>query len=134
MPRKDNFRNSSAFYLFELAAAVPTVITHRMAMMLTSGLNPTVAENREFSRMWSEKASAFSESNTGMWWQGLRYQQALLLNLTKFWLSANSSPQTLTSNMLRSHALAQEEVLKQGLRPLRKSAMANAKRLNKLKN
>jgi hypothetical protein len=122
----------------ELLVAAPQVVAHRLGRMALSGPRPSVNDRREFHRMGAEKVAAFGEA-----WQ------AMTLQMLK-------SNQQLAAAMMRSgwpHAAARRggpklppllhalgawqgvalDVLSQGIRPVHRRAVSNAKRLKRLK-
>ncbi len=119
----------------ELALAVPQVVAHRVARMATSGANPTARDRREFQRMSAEKVAAFGESWNAMAWRMLRANQALTLSLMRSWWSPwfGGRPSSLASSTQQVQSAA-ISVLNAGIAPLRRRAVANAKRLGKARS
>jgi len=117
----------------ELAFAVPPVMAHRIARMALAGAAPGMApsarDQREFKLMSAEKTAAFQQSWMAMGLQVWRAQQAFAV----FWWRACLSPwgppsaQAIGTH-LQSAALG---VLGQGLAPVHRTAVANAKRLSR---
>lgn len=98
----------------ELAVAVPQVVAHRLARMATAGPWPGARDRREFSRMGSEKVAAFHESWSAMWLNAWRAQmQFAMAMLQGWWWPAR--------------------IVDQGLKPVHRRAVANARRLAALK-
>lgn len=119
-----------ARHLGEIAVAAPQVIAHRVARMAAAGAQPSARDRREFSRMGSEKAEAFAASWIAMGTQAMLAQQAF----ASAWLRAASAPwQAAFAPSAMQAALhgAALEVLGAGLVPIRKTAVANAKRLGR---
>jgi hypothetical protein len=113
----------------ELAFAVPPVMAHRIARMALAGASPSERDRREFTRMSAEKTAAFQQSWMAMAMQAWRAQQAFAV----FWWRASLSPWGPPSaqaigTQLHSAALG---VLGQGLAPVHRTAVANAKRLSR---
>ena len=48
----------------EIACTAPLVIWYRTARMLTGGWPPSARDRREYTRMWQEKAEAFTRAAT----------------------------------------------------------------------
>ncbi len=46
----------------EIAVTAPWVIGYRTVMLLSDGFPPSPAGRREYARMWSEKAGAFTQA------------------------------------------------------------------------
>jgi hypothetical protein len=55
-----------AMNLWEMSIAAPQVIALRSARMLDAGPFPSARDQREFARMFQEKAEAYAESMTAM--------------------------------------------------------------------
>lgn len=108
----------------ELAMAVPQVVAHRVWRMATAGPQLSARDRREFTRMGSEKTAAFFESWWAMGWHLVRLQQQAWLSL----FGIGVSP--WVGHGAKRAATA---VLGTGLAPVRRRAVANSKRLNKLK-
>lgn len=113
----------------ELAFAVPPVMAHRIARMALAGATPSPRDQREFTLMSAEKTAAFQQSWLAMGLQLWRAQQQFAV----FWWRACLSPwgppsaQAIGTH-LQSAALG---VLGQGLAPVHRTAVANAKRLSR---
>jgi hypothetical protein len=132
MPRR---RRSAvtAFDAASFALAVPQVVAHRLGRMAAAGAQPSAADRKEFARMVSEKGAAFHESWAEMALAATRAQQALAWS----WLGAmapGASP--MAGNRALAHAAgawqsAAMGVLASGFHPVRRRAVANAKRLSR---
>lgn len=105
----------------ELALAVPQVVGHRLTRLALAGAAPSARDRREFQRMGAEKAAAFGESWLAMWMQAAQAQQRLALAM----VTGMALPSTAA---LTRAGLG---VLGQGLAPVHRRAMANAKRLQR---
>jgi hypothetical protein len=120
----------------ELAWAVPQVVAHRLARLAVAGARPTPRDRKEFARMFAEKHAAFGESWQAMAWQALRSQQSFAAALARA-ATMPPSPRRKTA----AHALALQlqlqqaalAVLGKGLAPVHRRAVANAKRLGRIK-
>jgi hypothetical protein len=96
-----------------LSMAVPQVIAHRVGRMATAGSNPSARDRKEFKQMGAEKTAAM-------------------------WRTAATAPWTLgrpgsllpTGNTLSRHAL---QIMSQGVEPVHRRAVGNAKRLGRIK-
>ena len=99
-----------------------------MSMWL-SGANPSARDRREFQRMGAEKIAVFGESWNAMAWQMLRANQALTLSLLRVWWNPWFGPALARSTQQVQSAVL--GILSQGLVPVRRHAVANAKRLGK---
>lgn len=97
--------------------AVPQVIAHRMAGM----------DRKEFHRMGSEKVAAFNEAWTAMAFEAVRANQQLALSfMQSFWF-----PWARRKSVSRQLSDATLGILGKGMAPIRRRAVANAKRLRR---
>jgi hypothetical protein len=122
--RRSRSKRELAGQATELALAVPQVVAHRVWRMATAGPQPSTRDRREFTRMGSEKAAAFFESWWAMGWHVARLQQQAWLSLFGIGVSpwvGHGAQRAATA------------VLGTGLAPVRRRAVANAKRLSRLK-
>lgn len=130
MPRRSK---SLAAQTIELGFAVPQVIAHRATRMAMAGATPSARDRKEIHRMSTEKMLAFNEAWTAMAKQAVLENQKLALSMMQSvwfpWLrttpSARATSQQLTNAMLG--------VLGKGMVPIRRRAVANAKRLGRAK-
>jgi hypothetical protein len=119
----------------ELFMAAPQVVAHRLGRMALSGPCPSAKDRREFHRMGAEKLAAFGEAWQAMTLQMLKSNQQLAAAMLRSWwpgAAARGGPKPLP--ML--HALgawqgAALDVLSQGIRPVHRRAVSNAKRLKR---
>jgi hypothetical protein len=109
----------------ELALAAPQVVAHRVTRMLLAGAQPSARDRREFTAMGAEKVAAFQESWMAMGMQAWRVQQQMAF---AWW-------QALFTPWARARApqwpQAMMGVLGQGLAPVHRRAVANARRLGR---
>lgn len=122
MARQRSTRTAST-QLVQLGLAAPQVVAHRLARMASAGPRLSARDRREFTGMVLEKQTAFAQSWMAMWVQALQVQQ-------HWWLSC------LAGLPDASRAAAQmqagwEQVLSHGIAPVRRRAMANARRLSR---
>jgi hypothetical protein len=112
----------------ELYSAVPQVVAQRMALLAAPMLRPGINPWQESVRMSSEKVSAFNESWLAMWSQALRSQREMALASVRNWGPPNWGMQSVDQSVkaMQSAALG---VVGQGLAPVHRRAVANAKRL-----
>ena len=130
MPRRSK---SLAAQTIDLGFAVPQVIAHRVARMAMAGATPSARDRKEIHRMSTEKMLAFNEAWTAMAMQAALENQKLALSFMQSlwfpWLrsmpSARSASEQLSDAMLG--------VLGKGMVPIRRRAVANAKRLGRVK-
>ena len=124
-------RRKKSFYALstELALAIPQVMTHRLLRMAAAGDKPSLGDQREFDRMITEKAAAFSDSWADMAAKSFEVNQKLALSFMRSWLTHSPSGVHHTKQLQR----AALNVLAAGMAPVHKRATANARRLNKVK-
>lgn len=129
-PRKSKSLSAQAA---ALAVAVPQVIVHRAIRMAMAGASPSARDRKEFHRMGAEKVAALTESWNAMAVQTFRANQQLALSYMQSlwfpWLSPMSSAKS-ASRQLSNAALG---ILGKGMAPIRRRAVANAKRLGRTK-
>jgi len=99
----------------ELAFAAPYVVAHRLARMAIAGDSPSARDRKEFSRMGSEKILAFNQSWYAMWLEAMRANQ------------------TMTMSLYRSCWTVGQRMMLAGLGPVHRGAVANAKRLRRVR-
>jgi hypothetical protein len=118
----------------ELAIAAPQVVAHRMARMAAAGPKLSARDRKEFERMFAEKNTAFGESWNAMALHALRANQTLARSLAR---SLWSPPSTRNKAAAGALALQLQEaalgVFGKGLAPVHRKAVANAKRLARIK-
>lgn len=130
-PRRS--KKALALQTAELAFAAPQVVAHRLARMALAGHTPSARDRREFELMGAEKLAAMHESWTAMWLESLRAQQQMSLSLMNSmwfpWAGPRVTPRSSAACLQRA-ALG---VMGQGLAPVHRRAVANAKRLGRTK-
>jgi hypothetical protein len=130
-PRRS--KKALAVQTAELAFAAPQVVAHRLARMALAGHTPSARDRREFGLMGAEKLAAMHESWTAMWLESLRAQQQMSLSLMSSmwfpWAGPRVTPRASAARLQRA-ALG---VMGQGLAPVHRRAVANAKRLGRTK-
>ena len=116
----------------ELAVATPQVIAHRLTRLTLAGPAPSARDRREFQRMGTEKAAAFAESWNAMARQTLDANQTLASSfLRAFWSPARA--QASAKSAARQAGRAVTAIVRAGLAPVHRRAVANAKRLSRTK-
>jgi hypothetical protein len=108
-----------------LSLAVPQVVAHRVGRMAAAGRTPSARDRREFTLMGAEKVAAFYESWMAMGFAALQAQQRLWSSLMVSPWGRLPSNQALADQTLR--------ILGQGLAPVHRRAVSNAKRLARTK-
>ena len=119
----------------ELMLAAPQVVAHRVGRMALAGAKPNARDRREFQRMSDEKLAAFGEAWQSMTLQMLKSNQQLAASMMRSWWpasavrgSAKVAPATQAAAAWQQAAL---DILGQGIRPVHRRAVANAKRLGR---
>ena len=118
-PRRS--RTSSA-QLLDLGLAAPQVVAMRLARMAAAGARPTVQDRREMVGMVVEKQAAFAQAWMAMWVEAWLAQQQFVL--------ACLGGRAWSPGGLGRAGAAWERVLVRGLAPVRRKAVANARRLS----
>lgn len=118
----------------QLAVAAPQVVAHRVARMAMAGPTPSKRDRKEFNRMVAEKQVAFVESWQEMATQTMRANQALassfLLAAWSAWFWSKPSAGRAAAQ-IQGAALG---ILGKGMAPVHRKAVANAKRLARIKS
>jgi hypothetical protein len=117
----------------ELAFAAPQVVAHRVTRMAIAGPALSERDRKEFQRMGAEKTAAFSEAWNAMAKQALHSNHALTMSLVRsLWSpSLHGKPSAgAVAAQLHNAALA---VLGEGMAPVHRRAVANARRLARTK-
>ncbi len=110
-----------------LSMAVPQVVAHRVGRMAAAGATPSARDRREFVRMGAEKVAAFYESWAAMGLAALHAQQSL-------WRAVLGAPWLGVAGRLPSSAALADQTLRilaQGLAPVHRRAVGNARRLGR---
>ena len=116
----------------ELAVAAPQVIAHRLARLALAGPAPSARDREEFRRMGAEKAAAFAESWNAMATGMLEANRTPMASLVRgFW----SAPGARRSAASAARQVGREAVgiVQRSLAPAHRRAVANAKRLGRIK-
>ncbi len=131
-PRRKSPSRSLAAQAAELAVAVPQVVAHRMTRMALSGPKLTPRDRKEFELMLAEKKDAFADAWKAMAAQGAKSQRTLAATYFKSMLSLSrgGNPGVASAAALQRAAL---DVLGKGMAPVHRKAVANAKRLGRIK-
>jgi hypothetical protein len=115
----------------ELAFAVPQVVAHRATRIAMAGASPSARDRREFRRMGTEKVAAITESWNAMAMQAFLANQQLALSYMQSlwfpWLGPKPSAKSASRQMTKA-ALG---ILGEGMAPIHRRAVANAKRLGR---
>lgn len=117
----------------ELAFAVPQVVAHRMTRMALAGPRLSPRDRKEFELMLAEKNVAFADSWQAMATHTARSQQALAASFFRSLLSMSRGGKPTSPGSAAQLQRAALEVLGKGLAPLHRKAVANARRLGRIK-
>lgn len=133
MANRNNPRAASvARQATDLAVAAPQVVAYRLARMAAAGPNPSARDRREFTRMVSEKQTAFQQSWSAMGLQSMVASQAMMQAWMRMWLTPWSTT-SWNGSALASQASQWQNamwgVVGKGLAPVHRAAVSNAKRL-----
>ena len=119
----------------ELMVAAPQVVAHRLGRMAVAGSRPSAKDQREFHRMGAEKVAAFGEAWQAMALQMLKANQQITGAMLRNWWLTPGSLRGLNAPALNKAAvewqMAALDVLGQGMRPVHRRAVANARRLGR---
>lgn len=119
----------------ELLLAAQQVVAHRLGRIALAGPRPSARDRREFQRMGAEKLAAFGEAWQAMALQMLKSHQQLAASMMRSgWpivpARAGGSPAPL-AQAVADWQQATLDILGQGLRPVHRRAVANARRLGR---
>ncbi len=131
-------RSRSLVKATELAFAAPQVVALRSLQALASAGKPALRDRREWMRMGTEKADAFTRSLTAMnaqWMRaGFELPFVLMGPWWKLWLAAWT---TVPGRPIRNRALERHwqrttwRAFDSALAPVHATAIANARRLSR---
>lgn len=115
----------------ELGLAAPQVIAHRMARMASAGASPSSRDRKEFYRMGTEKMAALNEAWSAMALEAFRANQQFALSFARSLWFPWLAPKPSATSAARRITAAQLNILAKGMAPVRRRAVANAKRLGR---
>jgi hypothetical protein len=132
MPFRSQHEAASLFFkAAELACAAQQVVAHRVTRMAIAGPLPSARDRKEFELMNAEKTDAFNESWNAMATRAIHANQALATSfILSCWSPLGMTTPTELASQLNHAALG---VLGEGMAPVHKKALANAKRLARTK-
>ncbi|HEX5662531.1 MAG TPA: polyhydroxyalkanoate granule-associated phasin [Xanthomonadaceae bacterium] len=130
--RRTRRSKSLAVQTMELGVAAPQVIAHRLARMALAGASPSARDRKELRRMGTEKVAALNEAWSAMALEAFQANQRLALSFMQSlwfpWVQPKRRPSA--SRQLSNAALG---IFGKGMAPVRRRAVANAKRLGRIK-
>ena len=124
-------RNTLAAQAFALGIAAPQVVAHRLARMAAAGASPSARDRAEFRRMGMEKMAAGKEAWTAMATQAVLENQKFALSFMQSLWFPWMRPAPTAKSISRQLNRAAVEILGKGIAPVRRRAVANAKRLGR---
>lgn len=128
MPRRRRSKSLAA-QTVDLGFAVPQVLAHRLTRIALAGGSPSARDRAELQRMGLEKILAANEAWNAMAVQAVLENQKLALSVMQsLWFPWARRPSA--STQLRNAAMG---VLGKGMAPVRRRAVANARRLRRTK-
>ena len=127
--RRRRRSRSLAAQSLEMGLASSQVILHRMARMARADAVPSARDAAEFQLMVTEKIAAADEAWAAMAAQAMVESQKLALHMMQsLWFPWMYPPPTAKAVSRRLNAAA-AGVLGKGMAPIRRRAVANARRL-----
>lgn len=115
--------------LVQLAMAAPMVVAARMTRMALAGPSPSASDRREMSRMTTEKVEAISESCRATAASITRANIDLSFSLMRAAWAPWTQSSGLTKKAAARYTKATAASADRSLAPVRRRAVANAKRL-----
>jgi hypothetical protein len=129
--RRRRKSKSLAAQTIELGVAIPQVIAFRAARMAAAGTSPSARDRKEFYRMGAEKIATVSEAWNAMAAQAFLENQKLALSFVQSLWFPWSHPRSSAKAASRRLTRAGFRILGKGMAPVRRRAVANAKRLGR---
>ena len=102
-----------------------------MARVMSAGAGTSAPDRREFERMRSEKTAAFTESWAAMYLAAVRINQEIALTMLRFWWTPWLAGAPSAFPSLKRMQNATVDIATKGIAPIRKRAVANARRLSR---
>ena len=118
-----------AAQMIDLGFAVPQVMAYRIARMALAGSSPSARDRREFQRMGAEKVAAFYESWNAMLVETFRANARLARLFFPAWPGSPPSSRAAAGHLQR----ATTGIFGKGVAPVRRRAVANARRLRRVR-
>jgi hypothetical protein len=130
--RRRRKSKSLAAQTFDLGIAAPQVIAHRLARMASAGTTLSARDRAEFQRMGMEKIAAVTEAWTAMATQAFLENQEFALRFMQSLWFPWMRPTPTAKSVSRKLNRAAMRTLGKVLVPVRRRAVANAKRLGRI--
>jgi hypothetical protein len=131
--RRTRKLKSLAAQSIELGVAVPQVVALRLARMASASASPRARDRKEFHRMGAEKIAALNEAWTAMAAQAFLENQKFALSFMQSLWFPWTRPNASVKGASRQLTDAWLGMLGKGMAPVRRRAVANAKRLGRTK-
>jgi len=117
----------------ELTLAVPQVLSHRLNRLALAGSSPSLRDRREFYLMGTEKIEAFYESWNAMVVEMVETNLKFMFAPVLFWWSPWGGATRAFEVFSKRSQRAALAVLGSGLAPFHRRAVANARRLRRVR-
>lgn len=128
--RRRRKSKSLAAQTIELGVAVPQVIALRAARIAAAGASPSARDRKESYRMGAEKIAAVNEAWNAMavqaFWANQKLAVSFLQSLWFPWARPNFDAKRASRQLTTGL-----DILGKGMAPIRRRAVANAKRLGR---
>jgi hypothetical protein len=102
-----------------------------MVRMMSAGARTSAPDRREFQRMRTEKTAAFTESWVAMYLAAFRINQEIALSMLRLWWNPWLAGAPSSLQYLKRMQNATVDIATKGIAPIRKRAVANARRLKR---
>jgi hypothetical protein len=99
--------------------------------MASAGASPSSRDRKEFYRMGTEKMAALNEAWSAMALEAFRANQQFALSFARSLWFPWLAPKPSATSAARRITAAQLNILAKGMAPVRRRAVANAKRLGR---
>ena len=133
MPHRRRRKRALSTQAVELTLAVPQVLSHRLSRLALAGSSPSLRDRREFYLMGTEKIEAFYESWNAMLVEMLEANLKFMFAPVLFWWSPWDGTRRAFEVFSKRSQRAALAVLGSGLAPFRRRAVANARRLRRVR-
>ena len=129
--RRQRSAKTLAGQVGELAVAVPQVVAHRVMRMAMANPVLSARDKKEFTAMVLEKQVAFAQSWFAVFSHTLRAHQDMTMSLVRLCWPPLHLKANLPRNLARQFGNASLGIAAQGIAPIHRKAVANARRLAK---
>lgn len=133
MPYRRRRKRALSTQAIELTLAVPQVLSHRLSRLSLAGNSPSLRDRREFYLMGTEKIEAFYESWNAMLMEMFEANLKFMFAPVLFWWSPWGGTTRALEAFSKRSRQATLAVLGSGLAPFHRRAVANARRLRRVR-